>query len=82
MEGRPLSLADDLANLRPNHGGTPCGVAAALAEMDEADRDVFLAAIANPRLQGEGITRILRQHGYQIGNQSVSRHRRGVCSCL
>ena len=74
-------MADDLAKLRPNHGGTPCSVQTVLKEMNAKDREALLEAIDNPRIQSAGITTVLRNRGYQIAEAAVARHRRGVCRC-
>ncbi len=76
-----MGLADDFDALKSNHGGYPCAVGAALREMADEDREVVVAALANSRLQGTGIGRVLRSHGYKVGDGAVHRHRRGECSC-
>lgn len=76
-----MGLADQFAALRPNHGGTRCGVGSALDRMDDADQAALQAALDNPTLQAAGISQVLRNNGYDVGDQAVSRHRRGVCQC-
>jgi len=76
-----MGLADQFAALRPNHGGIQCRVGNALDRMDADDQAALLAALANPSIQGAGISLVLRNNGYDVGDQAVSRHRRGVCSC-
>ena len=77
-----MGLADDFDALQSRHGGIRCAVSVALAEMSDDDRQVVIDALGNPRLQGTGIARVLRQHGFQVGDGAVHRHRRGECSCL
>ena len=76
-----MGLADQFAALRPNHGGTRCSVGASLDRMEPDDRAALQAALDNPTIQGAGISLVLRNNGYDVGDQAVSRHRRGVCSC-
>lgn len=76
-----MGLAEDFGALTPQHGGIRCAVAVILDEMSPEDRATFVGAMANPRLQGSGIARVLRQHGYHVGDGAVQRHRRRECLC-
>jgi len=76
-----MGLADQFAALRPNYGGTRCAVGRTLDLMDPDDRAALQAALDNRGIQGAGISLVLRDNGHDVGDQAVSRHRRGVCSC-
>ena len=77
-----MSLAQALAAHTPNMRGPQCSVARLLESMPDDDREVTVAALADPNRWGHAaLTRILRDEGYVVGRDSLSRHRKGDCAC-
>lgn len=71
------SLASD--NKR---AGSKCPVGLAIRELDDDDRDTLLAAMsAGSGVPYSKITRGLKAAGYTVGDNAVSRHAAGECSC-
>lgn len=67
----------ETTSLRP---GPRCGVCVAVAGMNDEDRATILAWFADPAMMSSRIAEALQLEGYSIRAQSVSRHRRGLCS--
>ena len=63
--------------------GKPCSVGALLSDesIPQAERDA-LQAMLNDRLWSQQmIWAALRDEGFQVGRQSINRHRGGKCRC-
>jgi len=86
-----VSLTDELAAAQSRQGGI-CGVARALADTDDPDlareaADTIAARLTDvagrPRWKYEAaaLSRVLAQHGIRVSAYSISRHRRGACTC-
>jgi len=61
--------------------GPRCTMGLAIEAMNEKDREDTLAALAEPGILGTAISRVLKAHGFDVGADTVNRHRRRVCSC-
>lgn len=61
--------------------GPRCGIAKAVAEMDEDTAAELVAALEDRDVKSVAISRVLRRRGYGVGDQAVARHRRGLCRC-
>lgn len=72
-----MSLADDLAAEKNQTAtGPTCGMASVLAALgDEAP--ALKAALADPAYQHTQIGRVLRARGFNIGDSTIGRHRKG-----
>jgi hypothetical protein len=60
-----------------------CGVKKVLDSLDPADRDDLIAALAmDPGdVMHSTISRVLRARGIELSDQTIGRHRNGVCRC-
>jgi hypothetical protein len=74
-----LDLTDFTTASRPRR--TVCTVARVLAALDPKDRDVVTAALANEDITHSAIANVLQSAGHDLKQGTVSRHRRGGCSC-
>lgn len=76
-----MGLLDDIeAECRPAKGPV-CGVVAILAALDATDRKVVQAALEDPAKSHAGIARALTRNGHSVKGGTISRHRKGECSC-
>lgn len=76
-----MSLSTEIAAVRPRRKGEPCGVrriGEALSAVERAELD---DALANKTILGSQIGEALRGRGFQIQDQTITRHRRGDCTC-
>lgn len=80
----PSALLDRLRAASGKQGGE-CGMAIVLATMPADYRAVIEAAVDDKTLTGTGIRSVLIEDGYDVGVDSVRRHRkRGTaagCKC-
>lgn len=76
-----MSLADDLAGIKPKPHSRMCSVEAARRSLPDADAEAFMAAVANLGLPASAIARVLAGHDCLIAGPAINRHRRGECSC-
>jgi hypothetical protein len=61
--------------------GIRCRAGQMLAKMPEVDAKALREALADMEKQTTVIVRALHDEGYQIGYDSVHRHRKRVCGC-
>ena len=59
--------------------GPQCVTCQAIASLPDDERAKAQAAMAAPHITAAAISRWLKQHGHQIAQNSVQRHRRGEC---
>ena len=59
----------------------PCKVTKILNVMSDEDSAAVRAALANPDVQTTAILRALNTTGHKVGSSTLSRHRRGGCTC-
>lgn len=61
--------------------GPACGVRAVLATLEPGYRSEVEEAIADLTIEGNTISRILAEDEVRLAGGTISRHRRGDCSC-
>jgi uncharacterized membrane protein len=61
--------------------GPPCTVSLALEQLSPEETVVFHDAMRNPQQQGTRIAAELRREGYNVKDDALQRHRRGLCAC-
>jgi hypothetical protein len=61
--------------------GPKCGVYTLRTVLSDADRKDLDVALTDIMISNKAIMMALNARGFSIGLQSVSRHRRGDCSC-
>ncbi len=74
-----MSLRDEIpgAVRRP---GTTCRVATLIATAGK-DSGEIAELVADPTISARALIRVLQRHGYDINDNSLTRHRRGDCVC-
>jgi hypothetical protein len=76
-----MGLMDDIREQQNRAAPPKCGVALALLALDDADAADLTAALADLSITGTVISRALDANGHRVSDQSVNRHRRGICGC-
>jgi hypothetical protein len=61
--------------------GTPCWVRAKTSGLTAEDAATLGQALADSGIMSSTISTWLDRRGVRVGQQSISRHRRGVCAC-
>ncbi len=74
-----IKLDDLVRASRPRR--SVCSVAKVLALLDAKDREVLDAAMTNDAITHSAIAIVLTAEGHDIQQGTISRHRRGVCTC-
>lgn len=77
-----MALADAVRNRRP--GGMPCSIGNLLKVLPETEADALNAMLGTPDNWGWSATEIwdaLRAEGYEVGQQTINRHRGKKCRC-
>lgn len=79
-----MALSERLAEPpKPKHG-TPCSVGALLDRLEGGERDALLTMLGTPEQRGwpqDAIYDALTGEGYEVGRQSINRHRGRKCRC-
>ena len=75
-----MSLIDALNEESAARKGPPCSLIAVLAALDAADRAALVAAF-NSTQPSTSISRALLTVNIRVAPTTLSRHRRGECSC-
>lgn len=79
-----MALSDRLAEPpKPMHG-TPCSVGVLLDTLEGAELDALRVMLGSPTQRGwsqDAIYAVLTDEGYEVGRQSINRHRGGKCRC-
>lgn len=81
-----MALSDHLATGRPaTIHGKPCSVGTLLATLQGAELEALLTMLGDPaKRDGWNASEIydaLVAEGYEVGRQSINRHRGGRCRC-
>lgn len=74
-------MADLLAEFGPLAGSAGGVCAFATLELPDDEREKLDAALAEPRISHQQITRWLKTKGAPVGYSTVRRHRNGGCKC-
>lgn len=77
--GPKMSLLEAYAALKPDRLECPLGKI--IVSLDEADRNVLAAWLADASMTSSGISRLLTHAGHAIHRNTVAEHRREVCRC-
>ncbi len=74
-----MSLSDALKAENTKRGGQRCGMCRLLETLPKDDLASLTAALTDSDFTSSAISRALRTEGHPITEQTISRHRRGVC---
>lgn len=74
-----MSLSDRIAEYKPPRIEGSCKVCVILETLPEKDAEALRVAVEDARISNAGLSRILRDEGFQIQETTVRRHRRSEC---
>lgn len=74
-----MSLADSLRDVSPANKGPRCTLCRIIMGLSAADSAALSDALNSPTYTNDMIARALQAEGHDIREQSVGRHRRGIC---
>lgn len=75
-----MGLLDDI-RAEKRKTGVLCRVSSVLQQMDKKDAADLQAAIDDPMITAAAIERVLRRKEITMPQGTITRHRRGECSC-
>ena len=58
-----------------------CSLGKLLRDLDPDESAVLAAALADENVDGARVAAVLNAEGYDMGESTVNRHRRGGCKC-
>jgi hypothetical protein len=61
--------------------GSPCSIGTLLATLTGGELEAFKTMLGSTEWNATAIYDAVRDEGYEIGRQSINRHRRGACRC-
>jgi hypothetical protein len=70
-----------LENLTPPKRIRSCAVRTILGQLEKKDKEIFVAALANPDWAALTLSKELTKRGLLISDGAITRHRKGMCSC-
>lgn len=76
-----MALSDRIANPEYALHGKPCSVGALLETLDGAELAALKQILADRAWSQAMVWKALTDEGYEVGLQSVNRHRGGKCRC-
>ncbi len=72
-----------LEGLSPKERALTCRVRSVLAELDQEDRTILENALADSKTWGaKTLEKALKTRGITLSDNSITKHRTGICSCL
>jgi len=84
-----MSLAERLAQSTGIGAGLPCKIGSLLTtdQLSKEDKEKLAEVLEMPygvpgRLPNTSIAAALREEGFDVGDASVTKHRRGACRCF
>lgn len=77
-----MALADRLNNTPQRIAGLPCSIGALEDRLDGAERDALDAMLHGLGWSAERIYTALTAEGYDVGRQTINRHRSRSCRCF
>lgn len=77
-----MALADRIANPEYGMTGKPCSVGALLDTLQGSELDALNSILADRDWSQAMVWKALTDEGYEVGLQSVNRHRGKKCRCV
>jgi len=74
-----LSLDEFVAASKPKRQA--CSVSLLFDALKPKDRAVLQGVLADPTVSHAAIESVLKRNGHAVAQSTVSRHRRGECTC-
>lgn len=76
-----MALADRVHNPAPGIHGMPCSVGVLLDTLQGAELDALKQMLASREWSQAMVWKALTDEGYEVGLQSINRHRGSRCRC-
>lgn len=76
-----MALADKLQHPAPNMAGSPCSVRVLLDTLQGDELAALKHMLASREWSQAMVWKALLDEGYEVGQQSINRHRGGKCRC-
>ena len=77
----PLTLDAFREEVKNSAPGPKCGIYKVRKKLKKADDAALLAAIADEGITSMAISTVLKRNGHSVSHYTITRHRRGECSC-
>ena len=77
-----MALKDRLSDTPKKQSGHPCSVGALLEKLDSDEHAALNAMLYDLGWSGTKIHAALSAEGYEVGKQTVNRHRSRACRCF
>lgn len=77
-----MALADRLNSTPQRIHGLPCSIGALEDRLDGTEREALDAMLHQLGWSAERIYAALTAEGYEVGRQSINRHRAKACRCF
>lgn len=76
-----MALSDRIKTVAPNYAGMPCSVGVLLATLEGDELEALKGILASREWSQAMVWKALTDEGYEVGMQSINRHRGGRCRC-
>ena len=76
-----MALADRVTKPPSRVHGLPCSVGVLLDTLDGPELDALRHMLASREWSQADVWKALTDEGYEVGHQSINRHRGGKCRC-
>lgn len=76
-----MALSDRVANPPTAIHGSPCSIGTLLASLEGDELSALEHMLGSRSWSATAIYDAVRDEGYEIGRQSINRHRGGKCRC-
>ena len=77
-----MSLLGEVRQAQAAHRvGGVCGIRRVLERLDPAEAEELRVAMDDPAIMHSTIARVLKSREFDVGDQTVARHRNGICRC-
>lgn len=77
-----MGLLGEVQQAQASHKvGGICGVHRVLERLDPVEADELRVAMDDPSIMHSVLSKVLKTRGFDVADQTVSRHRNGICRC-
>lgn len=77
-----MALSDRLDSTPPRQSGLPCSVGALLESLDDTEAAALTDMLHTLGWSAARIYDALQAEGYEVGRQTIGRHRSRACRCF
>ena len=76
-----MALSDKLSEHPARLNGKPCSVRTLLERLPGKEHDALDSMLYELHWSGARIHEVLTEEGYEVGRQTINRHRANQCGC-